>query len=201
MDQSRYEFQAIGVWSLTYSGMLSYLKLKQYNKAKELATLGLIKGNSLKHNVIVGCHCVLGFISANNNDDNSENAQLNSNSNLKSHLIESSSHFMNAIESSLYSKLPMLELLTYRFWKESILENKKNDLVKQTNKQKKNKKNDKNSNDNNNADDNDNIENQKHKEAIERGLIDMEGMIEETCFKMGHRTSQDFKLILDVHNN
>ena len=29
----------------------------------------------------------------------------------------------------------------------------------------------------------------------------MEGMIEETCFKMGQRTSQDFKLILDFHEN
>ena len=61
--------------------------------------------NTNQETALVGCHSILGQVAAKRGD-----------------LDEADGHFANAIEEAKLSRLPMLEVLAARDWKEYLLE-------------------------------------------------------------------------------
>ena len=85
-------------------GARAFLKLGRDDDAVETARIAVsAEQRTMQKYVLVECHCVLGQVAAKRGDTE-----------------EASGHFGRALEEAKASRLPMLELLAARDWKQAM---------------------------------------------------------------------------------
>ena len=101
-----YNTSLINAHDVTSFGARAFLKLGRDDDAYEVSKIAVSpEQNTSKKTTLVGCHSILGQVAAKRGD-----------------LDEADGHFANALEEAKLSRLPMLEVLAARDWKEYLLE-------------------------------------------------------------------------------
>ena len=95
-----------GLFDLTSYGARAFLKLGRDDDAYELARLAVApEQKTEKKTTLVACNSILGQVAAK-----------------RGHLDEADGHFTRALEEAKLSRLPMLEVLAAREWKQHMLQ-------------------------------------------------------------------------------
>ena len=94
------------MFDLTSFGASAFLKLGRDDDAYELARLGVApEQQTEKKTTLVACNSILGQLAAK-----------------RGQLDEAEGHFARALEEAKLSRLPMLEVLAARDWKQHVLQ-------------------------------------------------------------------------------
>ena len=102
-DKTPWSLRWFALKDLVSFGARAFLKLGRDDEALELARIGVSpEQKTLKKTTIVNCHSILGQISAKRGDVEAANG-----------------HFANALAEAKLSRLPMMEVLAARDWKNS----------------------------------------------------------------------------------
>ena len=95
-----------GLFDLTGYGARAFLKLGRDDDAYELARLAVApEQKTEKKTTLVACNSILGQVAAK-----------------RGHLDEADGHFARALKEAKLSRLPMLEVLAARDWKQHMLQ-------------------------------------------------------------------------------
>ena len=98
-------FRFFTISDVTSFGALAFLRLGRDSDAYELSRITVSpEQKTMKKTTLIQCHSILGQIAVKRGD-----------------LHEADSHFANAIEEARLSRLPMLEVLAARDWKDHLL--------------------------------------------------------------------------------
>ena len=106
MERGYIWFRRWGMYDVTSTGALAFLKLERDDDAAELARLTVApEQQTEKKTTLVTCHSILGQVAAK-----------------RGQMDEADSHFARALDEAKLSRLPMLEVLAARDWKKHALD-------------------------------------------------------------------------------